>query len=184
MKDLIKKFAELKGAKFVGISGYTSKSTGEVSNIVINTNISVENAKKKDLLTLQNFPASKLNEIALKVGATKEVALLAIEEMIVSAEKNLSADNRTAQSQAQTDAYTHITNGIKFHNETGDLYVTGFAKSKTVLVEGEHKVVKSNPKTLVKKEVSKVLKMYKFRTFKLSNVSEKITMTGSTLQVS
>ena len=184
MIELLNKFAELRGAKFVGINGYINKN-GEVSNQIINCNVNIENAKKADLETLKNFPASKLNEIAEKVGASKEDALSAIEEMIVSAEKNLSAniEDRTASSQAQTDAYESLGKGIKFHKETGDLYITGFANNKTILVEGEYKKVNSAPKTLVKKEVTKGLKMYKFRSFKLSNIGSNLTVTGSTVQV-
>jgi hypothetical protein len=182
MTDLMQKFASLKGAKFVGINGYTNKS-GEVSNQIINCNINIENAKKADLETLKNFPASKLNEIATKVGASKEDALRAIEELIVSAERNLTADNRTASSVAQTDAYTQLGKGIKFHNETGDLYITGFANNKTVLVEGEYKKVNSSAKTLVKKAVNKSLKMSKFRSFRLSNIGRELHVTGSTVQL-
>ena len=184
MIDLLNKFAELKGAKFVGINGYTN-SKGEVSNQIINCNVNITNAKKADLETLKKFPASQLLEIATKVGANKQDALLAVEEMIVSSEKNLSdnMEDRTAQSQAQTDAYESLGKGIKFHKETGDLYITGFANNKTVLVEGEYKKVNSAFKTLVKKEVTKTLKMYKFRSFRLSSVGSNLTVTGSTVQV-
>lgn len=182
MSNLMEKFASLKGAKFVGINGYTNKQ-GEVSNQIINCNVSVENAKKADLETLKNFPASQLNEIAKKVGADKETALKAIEELIVSAERNLTSDNRTASSIGQTDAFTQLGKGIKFHNETGDLYITGFANNKTVLVEGEYKKVNSAPKTLVKKAVNKTLKMSKFRSFKLSNIGRELHVTGSTVQL-
>lgn len=184
MIELLNKFAELKGAKFVGINNYTN-SKGEVSNQIINCNVSITNAKKADLETLKNFPASKLNEIAKKVGASKEDALQAIEEMTIAAEKNLSKhmEERTKSSQAQTDAYESLGKGIKFHKETGDIYITGFANNKTVLVEGEYKKVNSAPKTLVKKEITKGLKMYKFRNFRLSNVGSNLTVTGTTIQI-
>lgn len=184
MTNLFNKFATLKGAKLIGVNGYTN-SGGEISNQVINTNISVENAKVKDLETLKIFPASQLLEIATKVGATKEVAMQAVEELIVASEKNLSKDleERTNQSKAQTDAYTSFGNGLKFHNETGDLFITGFAHSKKVLVEGEYKKVNSSPKTLVKKEVSRTLRMAKFRSLKISNIGNSLNVTGSTVQL-
>ena len=181
MNDLMQKFASLNGAKFVGINGYTNKS-GEVSNQIINCNVSITNAKKADLETLKNFPASKLNAIAKEVGATKEEALEAIEAMIESAEKNLS-NHKTNQSEAQANAYTHLGKGLKFHNETGDLYITGFANNKTILVEGEYKKVNSSPKTLVKKAITKGLKMYKFRNFKIANIGSDLHVTGSTVQL-
>ena len=180
--NLLNKFADLQGAKFVGINGYTNKN-GEKSNQIINCNVNIENAKKADLETLKNFPASTLNEIATKIGASKEDALKAIEELIVSAERNLTADDRTTSSVAQTEAYTSLGKGLKFHNETGDLYVSGFANNKTIIVEGEYKVVNSAFKTLVKKAVNKTLKMSKFRSFRLDSVSNNLTVTGSTVQV-
>ena len=182
MTNLVEKFQELKGAKFVGINGYTN-SNGEKSNQIINCNVNIENAKKADLETLKNFPASKLNAIAKEVGASKEEAMKAIEELIASAERNLTSDDRTNQSLGQTEAYTQLGKGIKFHNETGDLYVTGFANNKIVLVEGVYKHVNSSSKTLVKKAVSKTLKMSKFRSFKLSSIGTNLTVTGSTIQL-
>lgn len=179
--NLFEKFNELNGAKLVGIQGYTNKN-GELSNQVINCNVNIENAKKKDLEALKTFPASKLNEIAKKVGASKEDALRAIEELIEASERNLSSDNRTAQSIAQSEAYTKLGKGLKFHNETGDLYVTGFLNKKTVLVKGSYKVVNSSAKTLVKKEVNKGLRMAKYRSFVLRN-GKNLAVTGSTIQL-
>ena len=55
MTNLMQKFQELRGAKFVGINGYTNKS-GEVSNQIINCNVNIENAKKA---ALKSFDESK-----------------------------------------------------------------------------------------------------------------------------
>lgn len=184
-KSILEKFAEVKGAKFIGLNEYKN-SKNEISNQVINININVDNAKRADLVTLLAFPANQLNEIATKVGASKEDALKGFEELVTSAKKNLSEDSedRTAQSKAQSDAYTHLGKGLKFHNDTGVLYITGFAHSKAVLVKGEpYKAVNSAKKTLVKDAINKTLKMAKYRTWKISNIGENIAMTGSTLQI-
>lgn len=182
--ELIKKCAKLKGAKLVGIKGYKN-SKGEISNQIINVNIDIMKAKEKDLETLKSFEPSKLAEIALKVGATMEEGNLALSEMIIAAEKNLSKDleERTAHSKGQSEAYTHITKGIKFHNETGEIFLIGFAHRKKILVKGTYPKVNSKPKTLVKNEINKILKMYKYRNLKISNIIENVNITGSTIQV-
>jgi len=184
LKEVKSRFSTVNGAKFIAVNGYESKSSGEVANHNINVNISVENAKKADLETLKNFPASQLNEIAAKVGASKEDAVRAIEELIAAAEKNLSKDkaDRTAQSQAQTDSYVSLGKGLRLHLDTMEVYVSGFANSKTIIVEGTYKTVNSKPKTLVKKAINKTLKMYKFRNFKLGQ-ADSLTVTGSTIQL-
>lgn len=183
LKNVRKQFETVSGAKFVSINGYEN-SKGEVANHIINVNVSVENAKVKDLETLKNFPANELNIIADKVGASKEDALRAIEEMVASAEKNLSKDkaDRTAQSQGQTDAYVSLGKGLRLNLDNMEVYVSGFANSKVILVEGEYKHVNSKPKTLVKKAITKTLKMYNFRNLKLGN-AESLTVTGSTIQL-
>jgi hypothetical protein len=181
LKEVRNQFSTISGAKFVTVNGYESKKSGEVANHNINVNISVENAKVTDLETLKNFPASQLNEIADNVGASKEDALRAIEELIVSAERNLSND-RTAQSKGQTDAYASLGKGLRLHLDTMEVYISGFANSKTVIVEGTYKTVNSKPKTLVKKAINKTLKMYKFRNFKLGQ-ADTLSITGDTIQL-
>jgi hypothetical protein len=186
MKNLFEQFAKVKGAKFIGINNYVATSNRvkpETANYVINTNINEMNAKKKDLETLKKFPASQLLEIAKKCGASKEEAMKAVEELIVSKEKNLSTniEERTNQSKGQTDAYTQLGKGLKFHNETGVLYVTGLVQSKKVIIEGEYKKVNSAPKTLVKKAIERTLRMSKYRTFKISQ-SKDISVSGGTAQ--
>lgn len=184
LKEVKSCFSTVNGAKFIAVNGYESKSSGEVANHNINVNVNVENAKKADLIRLKNFPASQLNEIALNVGASKEDALRAIEELIISAEKNLSKDkaDRTNQSQAQSDSYASLGKGLRLHLDTMEVYISGFANSKVVIKEGIFKTVNSKPKTLVKKTISKTLKMYKFRNFKLGQ-AETLTVTGSTIQL-
>ena len=68
-------------------------------------------------------------------------------------------------------AYTSLGKGIKFHNETGDLYISGFANNKTVLVEGEYKKVNSSALTIAKNELRKLLSTGKFTQYKVSNVN-------------
>jgi hypothetical protein len=185
MQAIVNKFKTLKGAKFVTLGGYRN-SQGEVANHNINCNISVANAKKADLKTLNELSTVKLQEIAAKVGADIETANKALTELIQSKTKNLEVgEGNTNQSKGQQNAYINIGKGLKLKptNSGFDLYVTGFANSKTVLVEGEpKKAVNSALKTLVKQEIERGLKMRKYRTFKIENAGS-LNITGDTIQL-
>ena len=135
-------------------------------------------AKKKDLETLQNCNTETLKVI--KRNTAKNIALdiysLAYAEMLESANKNISAniEDRTTASQAQTDAYEHLTNGIKVCNSTDEVHIFGMIDQKNLVKAGTYKDVKSTEKTLAKKAITKQLNLRagKFRTFKVLNVAE------------
>ena len=179
--SLLRKFDSLNGAKYITINGYKSK-TGEVANHNINVNVNIHNAKVKDLETLKKYPVAELLAIADKAGADFDTAMQAVSELIVSKERNLTENDRTAQSKAQTDSYVQLGKGLKLHKDSMNIYVSGFANSKTIIVEGEHKSVNSKPKTLVKKAIEKTLKMSKFRNFNVGN-ADSLTITGDTIQI-
>ena len=185
MSNLFKKFEGLKGAKFIGIQGYCN-SHGEVADITLNVNASIENAKQKDLIALKAFKATDLFNLSKEKNIDLETMHTALNELIASAEKNLSADlnERTNQSKAQTDAYVQLTSGLKLHKESLDITVFGFQNQKKVLVEGEYPTVNSRPKTLAKKAIKKAcdLRMEKYRSYKLGK-ADAINITGSTLQI-
>ena len=75
------------------------------------------------------------------------------------------------RSQAQIDAYTIVANGIKVHNETGEIYIFGLRTSKTVIEQGVYPTVNSRPLTLAKNQLKKDLKSSKFTQYKLSSTS-------------
>jgi hypothetical protein len=170
--------AGLKGAKFVSLKGYVSTESGEIANYVINTNIDVMEAKKKDLETLQNCNVETLKVI--KRNTAKNIALdiyeMAYAEMLESATKNISAnkEERTTASQAQTDAYEHLTSGIKVCKSSDEVHIFGMIDQKEVVLAGTYKPVNSSDKTLAKKAITKQLNLRagKFRTFKVLNVAE------------
>jgi hypothetical protein len=171
MKTLIAKFENLKNANFIGISEYKSEKSGEIANYVVCTNISVENAKKKDLEKLQT-----LNLQAFAAENSKFTAELIAEahaELLASAIKNLNSEisERSAQSQGQTDAFIQLFGGLKLHKDTLAVHIFGMSISKTVIVPGEYKTVKSSDKTICKKAIKKFCKLRaeSFRTFILTN---------------
>jgi len=186
MKNLFNQFENLKGASFVGLNGYESKTSGEVSNVVICTNLSVETAKQKDLNTLLNCNESDLLGVSNSSNLPLDVCKIALAELIASAQKNLSEnlEERSNQSQGQTDAFVNLGNGLKLHKETLALHIFGISISKTVLCEGTYKSVNSSQKTLAKKAITKFLDLRagKFRTFIVTNC-ECVNVSGQHIEI-
>jgi hypothetical protein len=184
LKTFFTAFFNVKGVTFINLSNYISQSTGEISDYVININLSVKNAKETDLKRLQSCTDADLKAISEKCKVNIEVCKVALSEMVNSAIKNLSEklEDRTAQSIAQTDAYINVTPALRIHKETGALHIFGQSVRKTVKVKGEYKTVNSSAKTIAKNTIKKELDLRsdKFRTFIVENL-EQFKIDGQTL---
>lgn len=181
-ENLLIEFNGLNGAKFVGIKGYTNKQ-GEISNYVINGNISVYNAKKSDYETLKNAcPVTISEQIGHNVELTKKV----LADMVDRAEKNLSEniEERTNQSQGQSNAYRTLTNGVQLHIDSKNVHIFGKYISKVTIKKGEPKPeVKSKEPTIIKNKITKLLELKTdgFVRFILKNVKG-VNISGNTLE--
>ncbi len=165
VKMIIAMFANLNGSSFVGIKGYTSSTTGEVANHVVNANFSYGNAVEKDLKALKGATDEDVKAIADK-GFTVDLVKMAIDKLRDAFIKNQNPETASAGSVAQSDAYVPITNSIKLHIETGKIHIYALAVSKQVLVEGEYKAVNSRELTLCQNAVKKY---FDFSTAKYRN---------------
>jgi hypothetical protein len=163
---IIAMFANLNGSSFVGIKGYTSSTTGEVANHVVNANFSYGNAVEKDLKALNGATDADVQAIAEKYGFAPELIKTAIIKLRDAFVKNQNPETASAQSVAQSDAYYPITNSIKLHIESGKIHIYALAVSKQVLVEGEYKSVNSRELTLCQNAVKKY---FDFSTAKYRN---------------
>ena len=187
-KRFLDKFRNLNGAKFIGISNYLSVSTHEISNYILNVNISIENAKKTDYERLMNCDKKDLKTISLTSGIAIDILTQSLAEMITSAEKNLSPDlkDRTAQSQAQTAAYVQLAPGIKLHADTLEVHVFGQLIKKELVKSGDNykPTPNSSDKTLGKKAITDHfdLRAGKDRTFVLGN-ADSLQVTGETIEI-
>lgn len=159
------------GVSFVSIRNYTNKD-GEVSNNLINVGIKYDSAKKKDVEFLENLDAKQYT-----FKSTPEL----IEEARVALIAAFLAPDK-ARSEGQKDAYTVIVDGVKVHNETGQIYVYGYRENKTVLKEGTYKTVNSAALTIAKNELRKLLRTGKFTQYALECGNE-IKSNGETLEL-
>lgn len=158
------------GVAFVSLKGYTSSTSGEVADHLINIGVSYAKAGEKDIKDLENADLTKLSNDQFSVILLEE-ARTALINSIVAPSKSYS--------NAQKDAYTHICEGMKVHNETGSVVIFGHAVRKTVIVKGEYKTVNSRPLTLAKNYLSKELNLRrdKYRNFTVTSL-EGIKLNG------
>ena len=160
--------SEIAGVSFVSLV-YTNRKD-EKSCYTINVGASIENAKKKDIETLEN----------LSFEGIKEEARVKLLEALKSPQKN--------QSKAQKEAYEHLCSGVKMHKESEKLYIFGLVAKKTVMVEGEayNSTDTRRPLTKAKDSIRKeYMKSSKYRQFILDASSlEKASVMGDTIFLS
>jgi hypothetical protein len=134
----------------------------EQQKVLVNIGVSYESVKTKDIHTLET-----LNLVEL-INDKFDLSILTIarDELLES----IKTPNEN-KSKGQIDAYTHINHGLKFHNETGEIYIFGMLVNKTVTKEGVYKEVKSSEKTLAKNYIRKLLKTTQYRQYKVDMTS-------------
>lgn len=155
IKRILTNFAELNGAKFVGIKRYVAKTSGEIANHVINANFNYGNAVEKDLTKLYALTENDIKAISENTNVDQTIVLDAINALIISFEKNQNDETKSNQSKAQSDAYINITNSIKLNIESRQLHIYALAVSKQIIKKGEYKTVNSRPLTIAKNAVKK-----------------------------
>lgn len=185
MKAFFDKFNSLKSASFIGVNNYEN-SYGEIANINLLTSVDLKKAKEKDLETLKSLNNEDLEDISKSENLPMETLKKALDELIASAEKNLSEnfEDRTNQSKGQADAYIKLNSSVKMHKETMDVFIGGFINSKQVIQEGEYPKKNKREKTKCKDAIKKHcdLRMSKYRQYKVGKMDQ-ISVTGSTLQI-
>jgi len=177
-KNLIEQFKKAK-AGYIAFP-YTNKEN-ETSKRLLYIGASYENAKKKDIDTIDNFlKLSDLGYVATD-KYTREDWYQALNELSASLK---NPDVR--RSQGQEDAYISITdNGtIKWNIKTQEIYIQGLSVRKTITQEGVYKEVKSKPLTIAKNVIRKTyLSSGNWRTFKVKNLEGNIKINGDTIEM-
>jgi len=156
------------GVSFANII-YTNQE-GEVQQTTFNVGVSYDKAKQKDIEYL-----TYLNVEDIKSDLPTEL----IEEARVELLNALLKPNK-AQSEGQKNAYTHLTNGLKVHNETEQLYLFGMKVKKKVLKEANYSEDTRKPLTKAKDTIRAKMKSTQYRQYKI-NSTAKISLCGDTI---
>jgi hypothetical protein len=161
-KETIEKIEDMKakiansptGVSFLSISNYTNKH-GETSNYIINIGLNYEREKAKDIDYLTNLDLLK---------GTYVSSLVDLEKARTELLNSLIAPN-TNMSIAQTEAYEHICENVKYHLTLDKIYAFGSKINKTILIEGNYPKTNKRALTIAKDELRKGMRTSKMRMF-------------------
>ena len=184
LKKIVNEFENLQGAKFVSFRNYKADNKG-IYNYILNMNVNLMNAKKKDLECYKNISNEQIKNFADMYGMNVKECFIGFSELLSSAEKNVNPDikKRTTASQTQTNTYIVIGKGIKVHKEKGTIHFFGQIISREVIKEGEKKVRNYKTDRTKFKDLfpfSLDLKTKKIRNLRLDRINS-IKLNGNTL---
>jgi hypothetical protein len=166
-QEVINRLSKIHGCRFVSLK-YQSKESGEVSRYLIGMGANLDRVYRRDERVMRLVqPTNPLQEQAKK-------------EILDSLRESLKVGIGQNSKYTCKDTYTNLFNGAKFHNQTKDIYLSGFLIRKEVLIPGEYKEVKSKPLTIEKQKLRRRMKLNKIRLFALSNV-KRIAFEGNKL---
>lgn len=181
LADLIRQQVTRSAPEFVSLE-YTN-SKGETSKQTINVGVSYQNVLESSLNQLAALNRDTVRQEAESKGLDPNLVDTAISEIEGSLSRSLSRPEQV--EVADVSNYENLSKGIKMHRTTGELYLSGLVRSKTVITPGTYKEVKSRPLTLVKKLIEKDLMFNKYRMFKLAPTQiHQVSSEGKTLVIS
>jgi hypothetical protein len=166
--------------EFVSLE-YTS-SKGETSKQTINVGVSYQNVLENSLNQLAAIDKESIKQEASSKGLDTALVDTAVVEIEGSLSRSLSRPEQ--MDIADVSNFETLSKGIKMNRATGELFLSGLVRSKTVITPGTYKEVKSRPLTLVKKLIEKHLMFNKYRMFKLSPQQiHQVSSEGKTLTI-
>lgn len=178
--DLIKQQVTKNAPQFVSIE-YTN-TKGETSRQVLNVGIAYQAVLENSFNVLNQIDRDKIKQEAVAQGIDAAV----VDQAFADVEASLSARiSRPEQIDiADVSSFTTLSKGIKMHQQTNELYLSGQVVSKTIITPGTYKEVKSRPLTLAKKMIEKHLPVSKYRSLKISPTQiHSVRSQGTTLVI-
>lgn len=186
---LVSILSEGKSAKFASVT-YRAKGTGELARHLLILNFDVEAIYTKDIETLETQSPVDM-QIFYKMFLSDidyPTFLLAWKEVLHSMKLSLQTGvgNNPFYTHAPMNGDTFIqmdgVKGVKLHKETGVVYILGYSQGKEVIEKGEYKTVNSKDKTICKREIDKMLRRGKIRSFIIKNIT-RAALNGEVLEI-
>lgn len=176
MSTLLKALAGMRGAQFASFV-YVAKASGprltdETARHVVILGADTSALYRRDLEALAEIAPSLS-------GLEAEAAELIAESRRVSLA--VGVGHNPAYTAADAYSVTGVQ-GVKIHNVTGELHVTGLTVRKDVTTAATYRTVKSKPETVARKSVEARLPSARFRQFKLSGVTV-AKLNGETIEL-
>lgn len=161
--------------KYISINGYKN-DYNEIANHNININYKFSQINEKDIEIINSITTADLRELVDSLS--EKYAFLTINdfEKALYRMKNPSK----VKSDAQKDAYTYIGKGIKVHNESGRIFLSGIFRQKSIIQDGIYEEgKKSRPETIARRLIEKKfglmkpkIKIYNFDFIKSFNFQD------------
>ncbi len=165
--DVLKELVKTGDCRFASLI-YTNKQ-GETSRYLLHLNVNYLRVVARDLKVLAGVKTENETEVVAK------------NEVMASLEETIETKGHNSK-YTKEGYYTHLIHGVKYAEST--LYVNAFVLSRTVLVPGTYKEVNSSAKTIAKNKFRKMLKVGKFREFRIDlNQIHALTLNGKTLVI-
>ena len=180
LADTIRQQITKSAPQFVSVE-YTN-TKGETSRQVINVGIAYQSVLEGSFNALNKLDRDVIKQEA----ALKNIDAAVVDQAFTDVEASLSARiSRPEQVEiGDVSNFTTLSKGVKMHQETGELYLSGQVISKTIITPGTYKEVKSRPLTLAKKMIEKHLPVSKYRALKISaNQIHSVKSQGTTLVI-
>lgn len=165
-------------AQFASIT-YEAKGSGEVARHTLKIGVDLAAMYEDDAATVAALLETETDPLRIAAG---EAILASLRESIDKGIGNNAAYTHGEAARGGVSTYEILRRGVKRHRETGALYVQGVTVAKLVVVEGQHKVVKSAALTLAKNDIRRILKTSKVREFCLTSAMS-LRVNGETIEV-
>ena len=165
---LINRLKEITGVSFVSVTYINQQN--EKHQTLFNVGVDYQRAKQKDIEFLKQLDvttmSSDLDDELL------EIARIVLLDSFIKPSKT--------RSEGIANAYTHLGNGLKVHNETQTVYVYGMKVSKRVIEEGDKQEDTRSELTKAKDAIRSLLKSTQYRQFKIES-SLQYKISGDTI---
>jgi hypothetical protein len=165
---LIERLKEITGVSFVSVTYINQQN--EKHQTLFNVGIDYQRAKQKDIEFLKQLDITTMkSHLDNELLETAKITLL---ESFIKPSAN--------RSEGIANAYTHLGNGLKIHNETQTVYVYGMKVHKRIIEEGIKQEDTRGELTKAKDAIRSLLKSTQYRQFKIES-SLQYKISGDTI---
>lgn len=187
IRDLIK-MTDVKGARFVSLSDYSSDKSlnTELANHVININVNYGNQLEKDSKTLDDVNINKIDVNSFNYDSINlDGVPVNVFKALVSNQLPVALAELKAPKKERANYNYKFNNALSFNFSTENFLLNGTSISKTTTQEGVYAKVKSAPLTIAKKLIKDQMELRTndIRSFKVTNIEGGLKLNGETLEI-
>lgn len=187
IRDLIR-MTDVKGAKFVSLSNYSSDKSlnTELANHVININVNYGKQLANDSLTLEQVNINKIDVNSFDYNSIDlDGVPVNVFKALVSNQLSVALAELKAPKKERANYNYKFNGALSFNFSTENFLLNGTSISKSTTQEGVYAKVKSAPLTIAKKLIKDQMELRTndIRSFKVTNIEGGLKLNGETLEI-